>query len=129
MSATSITGVIAPENGGTGMNDLVNTVTYPFSGSPSSGTMSNGTALNNVITGNMPQDTFTFTLPSASLNAGKIFVIKLKNTKTNDAQTLRLTPAGSDKLEGLSTSTSFSVTAQKYSTVTIISDGTNWWIM
>lgn len=62
---------------------------------------------------------FAVTLPTASSQSGKLFIIKKTDSSGN---AVTVTRAGSDTIDG---ATTYALTAQ-YQSVTIISDGTNW---
>lgn len=64
---------------------------------------------------------FTITLPPASPNKGRIFIIK----KTVAANTLTIDGDGSETIDGLATQ---ALTTQ-YDSITVHSDGSNWHIL
>jgi hypothetical protein len=64
---------------------------------------------------------FAVTLPSVSVNVGRYFIIKKTDSSAN---AVTVTPA-SGTIDGAST---FVLTAQ-YQSVTVQSDGTNWWVI
>ena len=67
----------------------------------------------------------TATLPDATLNAGKQFIIK----KLDAGDTLFLASVSNQTLDDVDvTSTPFSITVQ-YESITVVSDGANWWIV
>lgn len=63
----------------------------------------------------------TLTLPAASANAGR--VIKVKKTSSSTANTLIISRAGSDTIDG---ATSYTLT-QQYDSLTIVCDGSATW--
>jgi predicted ATP-dependent Lon-type protease len=63
--------------------------------------------------------TFTVTLPTSVGNTGQIFVIK-----NSGSGTITLATTGGQTIDGTSTKTLL-----QYGSITVQSDGTNWWII
>ena len=78
------------------------------------------TAANSTILCNVPVAGMTLTLPAAAANTGKILVIRKVD---NDADVLTFSPA-------INYSTTETITTLNYvKTLTVQSDGTNWWVI
>lgn len=80
------------------------------------------TANDTVILGDTTGGDVTITLPLASIASGYRFCIKKTDSSAND---VIITRSGSDTIDG---STSATITLQ-YASVTIVSDGSNWYII
>ena len=107
-------------------NDLLTTI----SGNPAFATVTAAAALiagdRYIVVTNAASATYVLTLPlAASVGAGYVFYIK-KTDAVGTTNTVTVTPAGSDKIDGASTR----VLSSQYDYIHIVSDGvSNWLIM
>ena len=101
---------------------------YLAGGGATRGAIRTITATGSIVSGdyailaNSTSGAITINLPTAAILAGRIFVFKRVNAGANNVV---IDPAASETIDGAAT---YTLSAQ-WASVTIISDGTNWFII
>ena len=101
---------------------------YLAGGGATRGAIRSITATGSIVSGdyailaNSTSGAITINLPTAAILAGRIFVFKRVNAGANNVV---IDPAASETIDGAAT---YTLSAQ-WASVTIISDGTNWFII
>ena len=75
-----------------------------------------------VVLGNASSGSIIITLPSAISSTGKSYIVKKIDATANS---ITIAPSGSDKIDGQITS----IIINQYDSVTIVSNGTGWFII